>query len=564
MAGDTLLVGQVADMLPSEGTYALFKEPSECRRRANAPECNTELIKDVGTALKALQIKDKDLPSHIVQNWHYACTTKEGGSPYYDLCYFFYYWLGTQVKEKMTENYDFKYAMEGAYHHLKSTNCDNKCTNIYRDISDAFFKKSKELFDYNYNYKILTQGGSSNKCSLYEKLSTTLAKARDEYSWLGRICGSEDSSNSYCAKFQGGNGGWEYQEPNALAEVPCEEEDTFEDDTEDDLDEDDLDEEDDEDDVEKKEDKLTATEEQELKSSGLGKEYGYLGDSRETDCVSYNSYPLESIKEKVESVLGSNHISEDYAEKIVTAWCFAHWKKEARSSADSDWCYYFYYWLGTKVWERVMDKNEFFTTMDQIYQHLRGSNTDGKCNHMYKKIKKSDFKRMEKIFDYYKDHQLIKHELNKYGNDNHCKLAYSKYLKEALKAYEKIKSKCPEGGTTHPYCNDFNTKYKQQLYDELQQLAKCKVVDDATKPTNLVAHGPQPDVKDMGPKPPSEPELRVTEQSATLDHGRGGGGGHTTATATDDSGVVPGVTSALGVVAVPFITFLLYKVSIQL
>ncbi|ANQ09779.1 KIR protein [Plasmodium coatneyi] len=113
---------------------------------------------------------------------------------------FFYYWVGTRIKEDL-KGYDFTTTMRTICDKLPESEAKNICTNKYPEINKDLFEKAKVLFDFFYNYgtakiKLQEKGLFTN-----EKCNSSLKKVKDAYQNIRDICDGEgDSKSQYCEK----------------------------------------------------------------------------------------------------------------------------------------------------------------------------------------------------------------------------------------------------------------------------------------------------------------------------------------------------------------------------
>ncbi|GAB67776.1 KIR-like CYIR protein [Plasmodium cynomolgi strain B] len=109
--------------------------------------------------------------------------------------------VGDRIKSKLGD-YGLDVVMKSAYHNLSLDQCKNKCSNIYDDISETFFKWAKDLWDYEYNFSTLEGRQDCSGYTSNPEYTEQVVAAQNAYSQLCKRCDDEDSSDSYCMKFK--------------------------------------------------------------------------------------------------------------------------------------------------------------------------------------------------------------------------------------------------------------------------------------------------------------------------------------------------------------------------
>ncbi|ANQ10454.1 KIR protein [Plasmodium coatneyi] len=134
---------------------------------------------------------------------------------------------------------------------------------------------------------------------------------------------------------------------------------------------------------------------------------------------------------------------------IAQASCLLS-KVNTGSSSCERVCDFFYFWLRSKLCEKVKNITEVRNIMQQIYQKL--GDPDGKCEYkdLNSNVQCSEFKRAKTVFDYYQDYKTIKKQLkNCTTPGSPCTGAYKTYLQTADGPYREVQASSPDSG--HEY-----------------------------------------------------------------------------------------------------------------
>ncbi|CAA9987900.1 KIR protein [Plasmodium knowlesi strain H] len=177
----------------------------------------------------------------------------------------------------------------------------------------------------------------------------------------------------------------------------------------------------------------------------------------------------DSLRESAEEKLFGDPKTKDYASKVVGNWCCAYeWGKKVLHSTNY-WCYYFYYWLGSKIPAKPVNKS-WKDTMKIIYHELQDPEGRGTCKIIYDNIEREVFRNMQKLYNFHYDYDTIEGqlELSKY----YCDEELRSYLDEIYEAYEDIKEQCIDEGCNEQYCKDFSTMFDDDKYENLLK-KKC-------------------------------------------------------------------------------------------
>ncbi|ANQ05772.1 KIR protein [Plasmodium coatneyi] len=224
-----------------------------------------------------------------------------------------------------------------------------------------------------------------------------------------------------------------------------------------------------------------------------------------------------ALKNALTSALSSYEDLQEHIDNIAKAWCKvingAEDQSEGGKKVGGELYYLFYYWLGDKVWNTESTKTSFPRVMNEIYDALKGVfttiNYGEICTNNIEQIK---FNEMKLAYEYYMDHEKIKEQL---GDDESgvypCTVQYNEHVEKTFSAYNKVYASLhPGDGTDNAYCDKFEEMFNH-YNDKNPQEIKCENV--------------------------------YTEKSLA------------------DIGTTAAISSILGVVGLPTMTFFLYKVS---
>ncbi|ANQ09317.1 Variable surface protein Vir7-like protein [Plasmodium coatneyi] len=123
------------------------------------------------------------------------------------LCYFFYFWLGNEVWNKIgsADGTKFLSTMECIYKALQLFHIPNNCTIMDTDhtaISKDLFVNRKTVFDFSFDYKGIKDklGKFSNSCDqgYYDHLD----KAVKAYAAVKADCESKPATDPFCTEFK--------------------------------------------------------------------------------------------------------------------------------------------------------------------------------------------------------------------------------------------------------------------------------------------------------------------------------------------------------------------------
>ncbi|ANQ08804.1 KIR protein, partial [Plasmodium coatneyi] len=398
-------------------------------------------------------IHNEDLANKIASNYCHACNRGRGewlptlGDE--DLPYFFYYWLGDKVKEQFQTGNNFSPIMKKIYGKLEKFGPRCSCTNLYEGLNKDRFKQAKELFDYNYNYKMLLRdnGWCRNYCT-NDKCDTLYNTAQRAYSQLSSYCPTA-GGYQYCKEFnETTKKKKEYEKPEKLdchaaanevsVKYPAASTPT----------------------------KATQVIAQVASSVTLPSEEEYARFNERNYCKGdrRGEYCKEDLRREVETTLTSWKNDVTLADGIVRNYDYACTKGGQGEPSYYDRCKFFYYWLGDKLGDsRSM-------VIPEIYKKLKDSTGTCKCTNLYDNITKERFPQAKILFDYYCNYKKLegKNECNDYCKNKTCDDAYSK----AESTYTTVNTECH---TTQgePYCNKFKEeKGKEGEFSKPKELPK--------------------------------------------------------------------------------------------
>ncbi|GAB64816.1 KIR-like CYIR protein, partial [Plasmodium cynomolgi strain B] len=192
--------GEDSDKLPSEKIYNELDNSLDCTGVTGGKGSIKPDKEILRIRLLIKEVYDSTLASEILRGYCYACTKNRDKAPNGNWCHLFYYWMGHKIKGKLPKHGDFTGAMRAAYHYLESLNYEDKCTNIYSDMGEVVFEKSKIKFDSDYNYKVLSELHEGNKHPRCHEYNGNLEAVKSAYLSLCNTC--DDSDDKYCLGFK--------------------------------------------------------------------------------------------------------------------------------------------------------------------------------------------------------------------------------------------------------------------------------------------------------------------------------------------------------------------------
>ncbi|CAA9990138.1 KIR protein [Plasmodium knowlesi strain H] len=500
--------GNCEKELPSKLKYDTFKNgTATCNSVGGSgnPGCSTQLINKVLRALQGKGIgSDLDnLAKEIVSSHYYACSSGIGMSSREDeWCYWFYYWLGDQIKDKLKNGHTFEQVMQTIYGSLIITGFSCKCSNLYRDMNETIFENIKKLFDYTHDCNHIkgkissasTSTGLEAEIKCFPKYKVYLTAAVTACNELKSECqryngGSGFPQNNYCSLYQqvcqsngsvsGGTetGGNNIPKPSELltqltdaenklqhsqVEAQVEEQD---------------------------EEMITVTSTKELTEEHLNtvkaesKYYEELSENSE-ECAG-DSTTVEYIK----NLLLSHTTVDINTDRIMQAWCHAHREWGGTLPPHGERCHSLYYWVGSQIFKGTWYVSKFEELMNNLFSKLQSWKPITGCSNLYPNIGKDEFNRKKEIFEHLQQYHTMKRQLEQSigggkgtkapspspSQRAKCDQIYSNHLKDVIKSLTDEYTKCTTGNkNTEPYCSNFLQMCSQCKPDELTKL-ECEV-----------------------------------------------------------------------------------------
>ncbi|ANQ10717.1 Uncharacterized protein PCOAH_00047720 [Plasmodium coatneyi] len=432
------------DELPSKNIYDTLEKGvggKWCTFRGGEKQKKpSELEGQLKISLSPYNGYDWELITIISSNYCSVCNDGKGGLEDLsddDRYSFFYYWLGTKVNGRFNVS-DFRAIMTKIYEKLKEFDSKCKCTNIYNGISKDRFQKSKEVFDYYYNYKKLK--GNNEECRYYcgnNECDAPFKAASTAYSELTSTCKNE-GGESYCEVFKTKRNQREYGQPQQLdCSAP-----------------------------------RPQAVETSTSSSGLPQvtevsiklpsELEYSGFDTRNHCTESRGKDLYcslDLKEKVKVALSTWNNDENLAPRIVSNYYHACNKEKGKEDTATyyDPCKFLFFWIGDKIKDKFREKIQLSPLMGAIYKALEElpfSNTPKrKCTPIYSSITKDRFPEAKILFDYYYDYNKIQN--GRVYSNYPCNDKYKSSYEKAETTYGKVKQECMST-SGDPYCTKFN------------------------------------------------------------------------------------------------------------
>ncbi|ANQ10089.1 Kir protein [Plasmodium coatneyi] len=475
--------------LPSEKEYKKFEEGQTCPAEAHGQCSNEQIIEQVKGTVAIYTSVGSDTEK-IVKNYYYACTKETNPTNYYSPCYFFYYWLGEKIKDKIYGRSPLGQVIGAIYKKLHQFGLpynNKKCKDLYPGIDVSIFTPRKKIFDYSYNYKTLLGKPQSNEFLCTEICDQYLSDVQSVYSTESNSCG-ETTSDLFCNELK--NEYKKYFDKNKKPTLPCATKPE--------------DEEDDDNDscptevmgspdaIPAKGTELTREHLNKLPSKMLYQKFDN-GDGKEGCDVGERE--VNDVKTKLTKALSGKVFEDSEVNKIFHAWCYVtRTIKKKCGSLYKDPFKFLYLWLGLKLFEEKDQIDSFDDLMDDIQEGLTKmeGGSGNKCGPLCKgNIDKTIFNKRKLAYEYYMDHDGIKGQLqNPNPEKTPCDQKYYDHLKEGYTAYNEICGKCTRGTPTNPCCTEFQDMCKDYRSKKLEEL-KCNPIStpgareeqhDATSP----------------------------------------------------------------------------------
>ncbi|ANQ06704.1 KIR protein [Plasmodium coatneyi] len=209
----------------------MFETANACRKYASMQNYGDKLASTLGKGIKRSGMDIRPVMSRIARGWCNAFKIQQdkeplGGKPWD----FFYYWLGTRVKQNWKEE-NFSEIIGTIYDSFpKDQKSMSICTDKYPGISESLFEKSKELFDFFYNYDTAKDELTRRGLLTYEGCNKSLKGAEEAYQSIKSACTGEIEHSTYCGKltaeygkyFDNGESKWACPQDSTRAEKPQE------------------------------------------------------------------------------------------------------------------------------------------------------------------------------------------------------------------------------------------------------------------------------------------------------------------------------------------------------
>ncbi|CAA9991206.1 KIR protein [Plasmodium knowlesi strain H] len=193
-------------------------------------------------------------------------------------------------------------------------------------------------------------------------------------------------------------------------------------------------------------------------------------------CNGGNHYTLGKMKGILRGVLDESWSAGKCANQIIRGVCSARATEES-SSSSGERCIPLYYYIGGVISTVPGSVNNFSALMKATYDELVKFGINNQCTNLYQEdnIDKTTFDNMKLIYDYTRDHEIIKQYVkNPWGAGFSCTEYYSKYVQQAYRAYHYMEQKCPQLEDTESsdkkWCNDLKSTLAQHKKEELLKL----------------------------------------------------------------------------------------------
>ncbi|ANQ07939.1 Uncharacterized protein PCOAH_00021350 [Plasmodium coatneyi] len=494
---------QEKDKLPSQKVYEALDGSG------STSECKTTVIE------KSLLWSRTYVGQHKEEIKKACCYASELGrneEPLHNYrCPFLFYWIIDKIKGALHSGV-YQEATQDVYILLNSFKPEWKCSNAYNGMGEYVFKYSKEVFDHNYNIRVLRNNPSCDQYMQGREYTTHLEGAKTAYGWLSGNC-TTATNESYCPYIKLENNQWI---PKELSQLECDAVVAA--------------------DLESKAAGLTGPlTEEHLNKLPSVKIYKQLDGKAESysnkDC---NTEVMQGLQEKV--------TDNSTREKIMRVLCYIHEIKGNKGEGRT-WCDLFYYWMGGILSEALTDDFDFQSTMNSCYSRMDGSKEKHGCNFMYL-FEKKLFKALKMLFHYKLDEVIIKKQLE--GGNKKCTEKYHTYLEDVKKAYKKIKQNCTNERNRECY-NKFEELYEG--YENEEDLGlNCELTG--------AGHGKEAEGSpNQGKKAEGSPN-QGKKAEGTPNQGKKVEGGSAASSAIAPAAVSGGALAALGL---PALAYFFYK-----
>ncbi|ANQ09994.1 KIR protein [Plasmodium coatneyi] len=253
----------------------------------------------------------------------------------------------------------------------------------------------------------------------------------------------------------------------------------------------------------------------------------------------------------VKDYLEENMHLHAYADDIIRAWCYIAGMNQGNAFY-KDRCNFLYYWIGSKIPKEQEGGSSFSDLMNELYTALRGLKVQNGCN-----VRSTDdiswdlFMKRKRVHDFTHDYDTIQEQLE--GHEHNCDEAYYQNLQAILTAYNAIHKDC-ENKSNDEYCVKFTSEYGE--YSKQRELKFESKTECLRDPPQGIKGNSCPLEQGSGNGTQIYKNVLLEFTAISTAHQ-----GSYTSTSIMEDNIITAVYSALGLMGLPTITFLLYKVS---
>ncbi|GAB69788.1 hypothetical protein PCYB_005370, partial [Plasmodium cynomolgi strain B] len=260
------------------------------------------------------------------------------------------------------------------------------------------------------------------------------------------------------------------------------------------------------------------------------------------------------------------------SEKILKALCFIYREKQEKTdNFDNDLCRYLYYYLGDKIYPLVKNERVFKNIILKIYTELDNNTTYMTVCPKHYLIDLNRYEEYKLLFYYSKDYRDI--ELETAHPDTTCDKDYKQYIEKYVTIYKKAHSECyNKYNRNNFYWRYFSELFKDNEHKKLSSFS-CKQRDNIVVVSEEQKHHEQQEHEAVQsysqPSVTSIPPQQTATQNADLGVNQQSDFRNFTRSIetiqmddTTEGGHSKSITgSVVPVLGVPFISFLLYRVT---
>ncbi|CAA9987101.1 KIR protein [Plasmodium knowlesi strain H] len=191
----------------------------------------------------------------------------------------------------------------------------------------------------------------------------------------------------------------------------------------------------------------------------------------------------ENIVQRVGETVGLWTRAENYARKIVEAYCHASTETVTDSTHYYEPCYFFYFWLGDLLKDKFKRTNlDLNSVMGPAYIQLgkfqfKNAQNKRKCENLYEDIGKNVFDQRKIIFDYAYNHRTL-HNDSREEKEFLCSTACAQYVKSAGDAYSSAIGACGSDASGDKFCQELKTEYSKYFDNNHKPKWKCTPVTE--------------------------------------------------------------------------------------